>query len=669
MYTRSPFRVVVAIVAIGAVLLPAVHAENPKAAKVSPTYIDDDATLEYFTEKLGTLIAKGKCISPDDVKKKTETDHPFALKTTAPGTTALAPEEVYKKLLSSVYIIGCVKKTDDPEEYEDGWFATAWALTDDGILMTNWHVFEKVDRAYFGVANAKGDVFPMIDILACDKKADIAIVRVAGTGFTPLPVATQPAEIGAWVGLLSHPGNQPFTFTQGTVTRYTKNFGGLDAIGERWMGITADYGGGSSGGPVVNRFGAVVGMACMTSNIDHEGEVSTPIAGPERKKETQKFPKKRTQGEGTPSASQVQMVVKLTVPVTPIRRITGTKDEAEQSIEEIYAEMKARFEKAETKLSKKIEDAKTEVLAELLTDERGSLMNLYAKGLTRLAKTKPADSIVPPILNEVLKFSATDLEPVLEILIAYHAASDAFAEGIMNLEATPPTNLSAFLKAIIAKNKDANCLGAAHYTLGLHAKNRAKSGDEAARAEAAEHLAIVVAKYADANPDDDMDALGKRAAKALAGVKNLANLVVGKVAPEIRGKDLDGKPMKLSDFRGKVVLVDFWATWSGACVARIPHNRELLTKHKDQPFAIVGINADEVDEELFTALAKNKVNWRSFQNRPEDTEVEIADEWNVSSLPTLYLLDSKGKIRKIWDVAPDKAELDAEIEKVLAEAP
>ena len=162
MYTRSPFRVVVAIVAIGAVLLPAVHAENPKAAKVSPTYIDDDATLEYFTEKLGTLIAKGKCISPNDVKKKTETDHPFALKTTAPGTTALAPEEVYKKLLSSVYIIGCVKKTDDAEEYEDGWFATAWALTDDGVLMTNWHVFEKADRAYFGVANAKGDVFPMI---------------------------------------------------------------------------------------------------------------------------------------------------------------------------------------------------------------------------------------------------------------------------------------------------------------------------------------------------------------------------------------------------------------------------------------------------------------------------------------------------------------------------
>ncbi len=663
MHTRSPFQVVVALVAIGAVLLPMLHAENPKAAKVSPTYIDDDATLENFTERLRALIAKGKCIAPDDVKKKTETDHPFAMKTTAPGTTALAPEEVYQKLLNSVYIIGCVKKTDDAEELEDGWFATAWALTDDGVLMTNWHVFEKADRAYFGVANAKGDVFPMIDILACDKKADIAIVRVAGTGFTPLPVATQPAEIGAWVGLLSHPGNQPFTFTQGAVTRYAKNFGGLDAIGERWMGITADYGGGSSGGPVVNRFGAVVGMACMTSNIDHEGDTPGPIAVPERKKET----RKHTLGEGVGTASQVQMVVKLTVPVTPIRRITGTKDEDEQSNEEIYAEMKARFEKTETKLSKKIEDAKTEVLAELLTDERGSLMNLYAKGLTRLAQTKPAESIVPPMLNEVLKFSATDLEPILEIIIKYHAASDAFAEGIMNLEATPPKNLSAFLKAIIAKNKDANCLGAAHYTLGLDAKNRAKSGDEAARAEAAEHLAIVVAKYADANPDDDMDKLGKRAAKALAGVKNLANLVVGKVAPEIRGKDLDGKPMKLSDFRGKVVLVDFWATWSGACVARIPHNRELLAKHKDQPFAIVGIDADEVDEELFTALEKNKVNWRSFQNRPEDTEVEIADEWNVSALPTLYLLDAKGKIRKIWDVAPDKAELDAEIEKVLAE--
>jgi thiol-disulfide isomerase/thioredoxin len=312
-------------------------------------------------------------------------------------------------------------------------------------------------------------------------------------------------------------------------------------------------------------------------------------------------------------------------------------------------------------LSQQIEDAKTDLLAELLTSERGSLMALYAKGLARLAQTKPAGANVPAMLNDVLKYSDMDLEPSLEILIKYHAASDAFAEGIMNLEATPPKNLAAFLKAIIAKNKDANSLGAAHYTLGLFAKNRAKSGDEAA-------LAIVVAKYAGANPDDDMDALGKRAAKALAGVKNLANLVVGKVAPEIRGKDLDGKPMKLSDFRGKVVLVDFWATWSGASVAQIPHNRELIATHKDKPFAIVGINADEVDEELFTALEKNKVNWRSFQNRPEDSEVEIADEWNVTALPTLYLLDAKGKIRKIWEAAPDKAELDAEIEKLLAEA-
>ena len=81
MHTRSPFQVVVALVAIGAVLLPMLHAENPKAAKVSPTYIDDDATLENFTERLRALIAKGKCIAPDDVKKKTETDHPFAMKT------------------------------------------------------------------------------------------------------------------------------------------------------------------------------------------------------------------------------------------------------------------------------------------------------------------------------------------------------------------------------------------------------------------------------------------------------------------------------------------------------------------------------------------------------------------------------------------------------------
>lgn len=77
--------------------------------------------------------------------------------------------------------------------------------------------------------------------------------------------------------MLSHPGNQFFTFTQGHVSRYTQNT--IDGKLQRWMSLTADFAYGSSGGPVLDRFGAVVGMATVTANIDYpldEPSVETP---------------------------------------------------------------------------------------------------------------------------------------------------------------------------------------------------------------------------------------------------------------------------------------------------------------------------------------------------------------------------------------------------------
>src|SRR5262249_47013841 len=166
-----------------------------------------------------------------------------------PGEKALSPEEVYKAALPSVFILGSTFPDKKTGEWQEGTYATAWVLAADGVLVTNWHVFEKMEPGQVvGAADRDGNVDHMSDCLGGDKTADVAVVRIGAKGLKPLPVAPAHAEIGSWVGLISHPGDLFFMYTQGHVTRYSTNKND-DGKVERWMNITAEYASGSSGRP------------------------------------------------------------------------------------------------------------------------------------------------------------------------------------------------------------------------------------------------------------------------------------------------------------------------------------------------------------------------------------------------------------------------------------
>jgi thiol-disulfide isomerase/thioredoxin len=140
-------------------------------------------------------------------------------------------------------------------------------------------------------------------------------------------------------------------------------------------------------------------------------------------------------------------------------------------------------------------------------------------------------------------------------------------------------------------------------------------------------------------------------------------LGVGNPAPPMEGVDLDGRPMTLADFRGKVVLVSFWATWCRPCMKLIPHERSLLERFKDKPFAVVGVNADREQEALRRALAKGEIAWRSFRNeRPG--KPSIAEDWKVRGWPTLYLIDHERIIARRWNGVPGDKELDRDVRRL-----
>ncbi len=132
---------------------------------------------------------------------------------------------------------------------------------------------------------------------------------------------------------------------------------------------------------------------------------------------------------------------------------------------------------------------------------------------------------------------------------------------------------------------------------------------------------------------------------AKSAIFEMQNLSIGKTAPDIVGEDTDGVKFKLSDYRGKVVVLSFWATWCGPCMAQIPHEREIVNRLKDKPFVIIGVNSDEDKKPLKAVMEKEKIAWRSFWCGEKGPMSDLPSAWNVTGWPTMYVLDHKGIIR------------------------
>jgi len=142
---------------------------------------------------------------------------------------------------------------------------------------------------------------------------------------------------------------------------------------------------------------------------------------------------------------------------------------------------------------------------------------------------------------------------------------------------------------------------------------------------------------------------------------------IGQVAPEISGEDLDGQEFSLSDFRGSVVVLDFWGDWCGPCRSTYPHLCKLAKRLESEPFAIVGVNSDTQLERLKHVIEKQNIRWRSFSDGPKGANGPIARAWGVEQWPTILVLDGRGIVR-YRGVDGDMPAVEAMVDKLLAGA-
>ena len=119
--------------------------------------------------------------------------------------------------------------------------------------------------------------------------------------------------------------------------------------------------------------------------------------------------------------------------------------------------------------------------------------------------------------------------------------------------------------------------------------------------------------------------------------------LIGNTVPDFSATDLDGNPISLEQYRGKVVLLDFWAVWCEPCIAEMPTVKRVYDTYKDEGFDIIGISLDSDEESLRNYLKENEIPWRQvFSAKGWDSPV--SQQYGIRAIPALWLIDKEGKL-------------------------
>jgi thiol-disulfide isomerase/thioredoxin len=149
-------------------------------------------------------------------------------------------------------------------------------------------------------------------------------------------------------------------------------------------------------------------------------------------------------------------------------------------------------------------------------------------------------------------------------------------------------------------------------------------------------------------------------AKLFASQPELARI---RVAPDFHVTALDGKPISMGSLTGKVVLIDFWATWCGPCKQALPHLKEIAKKFEGQPLVVISISLDQDETTWKNFVAQNGMTWAQYRDGSFDGP--IATAFAVKAIPTTFTIDAQGFLQ---DQQVGDGEIEAKLKKLVDKA-
>jgi thiol-disulfide isomerase/thioredoxin len=316
---------------------------------------------------------------------------------------------------------------------------------------------------------------------------------------------------------------------------------------------------------------------------------------------------------------------------------------AQAGVKEDIAKEISTYEDSVRANTMKMIEAKTEAEKDTFRQSVPQV-DAYAKKVMELIRSAPEQPQDTASGVQWLVVQAAGLEEgdqALDMLTQTHLKCSGIAIGIRSLQNQPFEEVVPTLQKIYKENPHPVERATALYALGvLHFNRFEQSMDPKAEEQYKEDALNFFTRISAEFPDAELEGfkISDRAAKM---IYELGNLVVGSICPEIEGKDAEGQSFKLSDYRGKHVVLVFWGGWCHACHDVIPELGQFSDELKDRPVAVLGINTD-IDSERAAAFTTYKVRFRNWCDGT--TNGPITSQFNLKNFPTIYLLDPSGKI-------------------------